>query len=291
MPNGSNKCQQYCGEKNQRLCKIILQSLRTIVFWEEKKETMLKETVAIAETEATPPVTTKVASNSTSFTNVLPQQNPDQEISKEHAITHVQTVSFNATTQSTPLPTAIKGDIENPSTTLKITKSPSTVSTDIDSLVNTETTVTDEDFGLDDNFGSADKPPIKTADEDPQSYEVGDEVDKEEKGTDKQAEGIPVETQKTLPTYDVPSEIDGDPINTHFLFYFIAFVVLSACGYLIFMRRKYLIALVLEGRTNSSRRRSNSFRERPASGNYRKLVNNLEEAITSNSVKNSNVIY
>ena len=208
-------------------------------------------------------------------------------------------VSLDATTQSATTATTIKSDTEKTVLPLsassgvgpKTTKFPSTVSTDIDSSLNTDTTVIDEDFGLDDNFGSADKPPIKTADEDPQSYEVGDEVDKEEKSMDDKQVEQNVETQNTVPSYDASSETDSDPINTHFLFYFIAFVILSACGYLMFMRRKYLIALVLEGRTSSSRRRSNSFRERPSSGNYRKLVNNLEEAITSNSVKNSNVIY
>jgi hypothetical protein len=300
---GSNNCEQYCSGENLYLCKIILQSLRTIISWEEKKEKMLKETVVITETESSPPPVTKAAtpnppSKKDSITTPAGRQNPTQQ---GNGTSKVKEVSFSldATTQSATSATTIKSDTENTIPPLsassgvgsKTTKFPSTVSTDIDSSANTDTTVTDEDFGLDDTFGSADKPPIKTADEDPQSYEVGDEVDKEEKSIDNQAEKNPVETQKTVPSYDGSSETDRDPINTHFLFYFIAFVILSACGYLMFMRRKYLIALVLEGRTSSSRRRSNSFRERPSSGNYRKLVNNLEEAITSNSVKNSNVIY
>nr|CAH0105334.1 unnamed protein product [Daphnia galeata] len=292
---GSNNCEQYCSGENLYLCKIILHSLRTIISWEEKKETMLKEMVVITETES-PPTVTKAAtpnppSKKDSITTPAGQQNPTQQGNGTLKVKEVSSV--DATTQSATTATTIKSDTEKLSASSgvgpKTTKFPST---DIDSLVNTDTTVTDEDFGLDDTFGSADKPPIKTADEDPQSYEVGDEVDKEEKSMDdKQVEQNPVETQKAVPSYDASSETDSDPINTHFLFYFIAFVILSACGYLMFMRRKYLIALVLEGRTSSSRRRSNSFRERPSSGNYRKLVNNLEEAITSNSVKNSNVIY
>ena len=295
---GSNNCEQYCSGENRYLCKIILQSLRTIISWEEKKEKMSKETVVITETES--PVTTAATPNppskKDSITTPAGQQNPTQ---KGNGTSKVKEVSLDATTQSATTATTIKSDTEKTVLPLsassgvgpKTTKFPSTVSTDIDSSLNTDTTVIDEDFGLDDNFGSADKPPIKTADEDPQSYEVGDEVDKEEKSMDDKQVEQNVETQNTVPSYDASSETDSDPINTHFLFYFIAFVILSACGYLMFMRRKYLIALVLEGRTSSSRRRSNSFRERPSSGNYRKLVNNLEEAITSNSVKNSNVIY
>ena len=302
LPNYSDNCEQYCSKDNQNLCKIILQSLRTIVFWEEKKEnSLLNETVANVETESTLLITVKAASNLSLSTNPpssgasVIQTGADQTMQKGNNVPQVKNISLNLThlTLSATIPTTIKIDTKKVSLSEvpKTTKSPSAVSTDSDSSVNTETTITDEDFGLDDNFGSADKPPIKTADEDPQSYEVGDDMDKEEKGTDKQDERIPVETQKTVPSYDLSTEIDGDPINTHFLFYFIAFVILSACGYLMFMRRKYLIALVLEGRSNSSRRRSSSLRERPSSGNYRKLVNNLEEAITSNSVKNSNVIY
>ncbi|XP_046441507.1 uncharacterized protein LOC124192335 [Daphnia pulex] len=309
LPNESDNCEQYCSKENQNLCKIILQSLRTIVFWEEKKENQLKETVAKdVETESTPTVAVKAAFNPSPLNQNLTEtpvvkQDEDQPIQEGNKVSPAKNISLSTPTLSaTTTTTSTKMDTEknqfplipkaSSSEVPKTTKSPSTVSTVSDPpSLNTETTVTDEDFGLDDNFGSADKPPIKTADEDPQSYEVGDDMDKEEKGMDKQDERIPVETQKTVPSYDLPSEIDGDPINTHFLFYFIAFVILSACGYLMFMRRKYLIALVLEGRSNSSRRRSSSLRERPSSGNYRKLVNNLEEAITSNSVKNSNVIY
>ncbi len=304
LPNESDNCEQYCSKENQNLCKIILQSLRTIIFWEEKKENLLKETVTNGETESTSPVAVKAASNLSSSnqnsneTQTVFKLDAEQPIQEGNKVSQEKNIPLN-----TPTPSAntIKSDTEKTQLPLiskvsssevpKTTKSPSTVSTDSDSSVNTETTVIDEDFGLDDNFGSADKPPIKTADEDPQSYEVVDDMDKEEKGMDKQDERTPVETQKTVSSYDLPSEIDGDPINTHFLFYFIAFVIVSACGYLMFMRRKYLIALVLEGRSNSSRRRSSSLRERPSTGNYRKLVNNLEEAITSNSVKNSNVIY
>lgn len=92
-------------------------------------------------------------------------------------------------------------------------------------------------------------------------------------------------------SYDSQSEIDEDPVNTHFIFYFLAFVVISVCGYLLYQRRYRIIALVLEGRGGSARRRARAPRSRGSSGSYHKLVNNLEEAITSHSVKNSNVVY
>lgn len=87
-----------------------------------------------------------------------------------------------------------------------------------------------------------------------------------------------------------------EPEDTHFLLYFITFALVTIGGYVIYMRRNRIIALVIQGRgASSSRRRasrSSSRDSRPSGGSYRKLVNNLEEVITSSqSVKNSNVIY
>lgn len=309
LSNGSQEhCNQYCGENKQPLCKIILQSLRTIVSLEEKKENLLADTGANADTDLLMATTSKLAFNPISSTDLsttkppaIVQQNVIEPVPQGPAL-QIKNGTLNSTTQSTNLTAIIPMKINNEKPVLPLDsnastqpsnktpmKSPSTVATDLDTSSATEATVTDEDFGLDD-FGSADKPPIKSA-EDPPSYEDGDDPNKEEKELNKEDIGVPMETQNAVHTYDSSSEMDADPINTHFLFYFIAFVVLSASGYLMFMRRKYLIALVLEGRFNSNRRRSNLFRERPSSGSYRKLVNNLEEAITSNSVKNSNVIY
>ncbi|XP_059350744.1 uncharacterized protein LOC130685642 [Daphnia carinata] len=291
------QCIQYCGGNKQPLCKIILQSLRTIVSLEEKKE-HLADTSTNGDTDLT-------ASNGnlssypsltdppTIKTTVIVQQS-QTERNVQGMTSQNNKESLNSTTQSISTVTPVTINNETPAMSSVLsnkthTKSPSTVATYIETSSATEVTVTDEEFGLDDF--SADKPPIKPADEDPPLYEDGDEALKEEKELNKEEERIPNETQKAVHNYDSSSDTDADPVNTHFLFYFIAFAVLSASGYLVFIRRKYLIALVLEGRSNSSRRRSSSFRERPSSGSYRKLVNNLEEAITSNSVKNSNVIY
>lgn len=121
-----------------------------------------------------------------------------------------------------------------------------------------------------------------------------DEEDNAEKDMDK-----PVEVQNTVQdkpskpdqSYDPQSEIDEDPTNTHFLFYFMFFVVISVACYVVYQRRNRIIAFVIEGRSGqSSSRRRGSSRERPSSGSYRKL-NNLEDAISSQSIKNSNVIY
>jgi len=112
--------------------------------------------------------------------------------------------------------------------------------------------------------------------------------------------GLEITEEKTVTRASIQAEShshDSDrffeqPEDTHFLFYFISFATLSVCGYVIYIKRKRIIALIIEGRgqPSSSRRRSCSSRER--SGGYRKLVNNLEEVITSSqAVKHSNVIY
>ena len=112
--------------------------------------------------------------------------------------------------------------------------------------------------------------------------------------------GLESNEEKTVTKASIQAEShshDSDryfeqPEDTHFLFYFISFATLSACGYVIYIKRKRIIALIIEGRgqPSSSRRRSSSSRER--SGGYRKLVNNLEEVITSSqAVKHTNVIY
>ncbi len=86
-------------------------------------------------------------------------------------------------------------------------------------------------------------------------------------------------------TYDtrIP-DVDDGPVNTHFLFYFLAFVVLSVTSYIVYQRRNRIIALVVEGRSgpsSSGRRKSiaawevNDLR-RVVEGSYRKLVNNIE---------------
>jgi len=86
------------------------------------------------------------------------------------------------------------------------------------------------------------------------------------------------------------NEFLDDPEDTHFLVYFIVFVTLTVACYILYVRRNRFLALFIEGRNgSSSRRRSVS---RPSSTGYRKLVNNLEEVITSSqSVSKSNVIY
>lgn len=93
---------------------------------------------------------------------------------------------------------------------------------------------------------------------------------------------------KPLNSVESLSEID-EPENTHFLLYFLTFVVLSATGYVLYQRRGRVFAYLVGGR--GTRRRSSSARGVNRSGSYKKLVNNLEEAMASSSVKNTNVIY
>ena len=143
----------------------------------------------------------------------------------------------------------------------------------------------------DDQEGLLPEDEIPKSDTEPNQYDE----DNAEKDMEK-----PVDVKNTVPekpskpdqSYDSQSEIDEDPTNTHFLFYFLAFVVISVVCYVVYQRRNRIIALVVEGRSGpNGRRRGSSTRERPSSGSYRKLVNNLEEAISSQSVKKSNVIY
>jgi len=98
---------------------------------------------------------------------------------------------------------------------------------------------------------------------------------------------------KPVNSVESVSEID-EPENTHFLLYFLTFVALSATGYVLYQRRGRIFTYLVGGR--GSRRRSSSSSSTRAggvnrSGSYKKLVNNLEEAMASSSVKNSNVIY
>ena len=154
----------------------------------------------------------------------------------------------------------------------------------------------DNEDGLDDLEGGMEEPPKSTDEISKSEPEFPDDEDDGEKDMEPGPEETGKVPDKPLkPKFESHSEIEvEEPVDTHFLFYFMAFVVLSVVGYVVYQRRGRIIALVIEGRSGPStgRRRSNSARgERPTSGSYRKLVNNLEEAISSHSVKNSNVIY
>jgi len=77
-----------------------------------------------------------------------------------------------------------------------------------------------------------------------------------------------------------------DPESSNFISYFFVLTIITICGYLIFYNKKKLIALCLEGRRGRStgrRSRSGSRSGRSSSAQYRKLDNNLEEAMGPNS--------
>lgn len=296
---GYNKdiCTETCNIKKP-VCKITLQSLRTIVSWEEEKEK--KESVNNAE-----PTDMPDANNKSAQTNKVKSEQIQQPLRAS-----VSEVSSNQPTQTAEsahdiLPQTETGETSVSSTDKKPTNPPvpakkenvinaiSTPESDGASPAFPETTLTQE------YEDGGEKPPVRMEDEDPQIFDEDpldprnngiEDEDDPEKGMAKTADGETGGIKQPAQSFP-PTELDNDDLNTHFLFYFIAFVVLSVCGYLMYVRRKHIVALVIEGRTRSGRRRSNSLRERSSAGSYRKLVNNLEEAISSSSVKNSNVIY
>ena len=85
---------------------------------------------------------------------------------------------------------------------------------------------------------------------------------------------------------------DEQAIETQstFFSYFVAFTILCIVGYLVFHNKKKIIALVLEGRRRNPSSRGGA--RRSSSAQYRKLDNNLEEAMADNSDDNlRHVIY
>merc|ERR1712080_30601 len=97
------------------------------------------------------------------------------------------------------------------------------------------------------------------------------------------------------PFDDHMNAIHEDPESSNFMTYFFAMTLFTICAYLIFYNKKKLIALILEGRRGRStgrRSRSGSRSGRNSSAQYRKLDNNLEEAMGPNSSSSySQVIY
>lgn len=293
FPHSNDTCVKHCAGVNEiPVCKIILQSLRTIVFWEEAKER--SENINNSDGTDSQPNAVIPAAVLPNPTQLSVAQNSTQEV-QETSTSDIRTTPANPPTKPTAIPTtnesktvtsekipittvSLVDEKQNGSPTLAISSSSAVPSDDLEEM---------GDF----DFNAVDKPP-KSEDEDQLLGDSINDEDDADKDMEKQVDINPDlnESPKPVQSYDPPFETDSDPINTHFIFYFIAFVVLSACGYLMYMRRKQIFAMVVEGRS-SSRRRSNSLRDRPSSGSYRKLVNNLEEAITSSSVKNTNVIY
>jgi len=84
---------------------------------------------------------------------------------------------------------------------------------------------------------------------------------------------------------------DEETIETQsaFLSYFVAFTVLCIISYICWHNKKKIIALILEGRRRNPSGRGG---RRSSSAQYRKLDNNLEEAMADNSDDNlRHVIY
>lgn len=254
-------CEQVCSS-SIRLCQIILQSLKTITSKAktgvvDKQLKQLPESkleVTVSPSTAKAPSSTPTSATNTSNQHLL--LTTDNKIPKAP-------VNPEGTEDKPVIQTTAK-DTENKDW------SPSNMSPD----------GADEDL-----LDEMEKP--DPSDDD---LDIADK-DSEVVGNKLNNDAFVGTPTKPSQSYDSESEIDEDPVNTHFIFYFLAFVAISVCGYLLYQRRNRIIALVLEGRGGPGRRRGRSSRSRGSSGSYHKLVNNLEEAITSHSVKNSNVVY
>jgi len=78
------------------------------------------------------------------------------------------------------------------------------------------------------------------------------------------------------------NHMDEEALQTQsqFFSYFVLFTIICIVGYIIYFNKKKILALILEGRRKNSGGRST---RRSSSAQYRKLDNNLEEAMADNS--------
>jgi len=80
----------------------------------------------------------------------------------------------------------------------------------------------------------------------------------------------------------IDNHMDEEALETQsqFFSYFVLLTILCIVGYIIYFNKKKILALLLEGRRKNSGGRSS---RRGSSAQYRKLDNNLEEAMADNS--------
>jgi len=325
-------CQEICSGNSQHLCRIFIQGLRTVYEWEEDPKGLrddqqqnlnmgadsqlepssnnpdpfedknvasdnqgsipnelplaqrLSEAQIIEST--TPATTTPVPVSDLAATTTQPATKPATQPVTSTAAT---TAMLRTTTLSAAEPA--KTSSTAPSGTPKAT--PLTFQPEQEmpapGLTSTEMEEPQPDSDPDLTIPMADLPDA----EGPYSDE-----DNAEKGMEAEGHENLANPMRNEPATGFVNDSDhmDEPEDTHFLLYFITFALVTIGGYVIYMRRNRIIALVIQGRgASSSRRRasrSSSRDSRPSGGSYRKLVNNLEEVITSSqSVKNSNVIY
>lgn len=359
-----NQCNNLCSGDNKRACEIILQSLRTIIYWEEVKKTGQEDSIGpavelSASETSTPPLSSSDNASDITGTHVssnvqLPRNattasdrpagdrtgdknnpnsaSPNDGVGMKKSEPPNNPIAEKASTSSSKASVSVSNQISTTPLTNKSIEAGVSATSATEAPKNSgkmeskpfgqspvgsvdgektdgqqrkpDTTSNVEAASKDDDY-EMEQPPELSFDEDikrPGVNEFLDDEDDGEKGMTFDEER-PEEISHKPALSDDPhpdshssgiGDIDSDPLNTHFLFYFMAFVVLSVIGYLVYQRRNRIVALVIEGRSgpsSSHRRRSTSGRDRSSSCSYRKLANNLEEAITSNSVKKSNVIY
>ncbi|XP_037093415.1 trans-Golgi network integral membrane protein 1-like [Pollicipes pollicipes] len=96
--------------------------------------------------------------------------------------------------------------------------------------------------------------------------------------------GVPAQDEQPGVGPYAPLKAQGGDSN--FFAYFLTAVVLCIIFYLMFHNKQKILALIIEGRSPSGRRR-------PHSSQYRKLDNSLEEVISSQQRQeiSSNIIY
>lgn len=92
----------------------------------------------------------------------------------------------------------------------------------------------------------------------------------------------PTMTDEVKETIALDNHMDDEAlqVQSQFFSYFVAFTIICIIAYFIYFNKKKILALLLEGRRKNSGGRSN---RRSSSAQYRKLDNNLEEAMADNS--------
>ena len=325
IPMSETKCTEACDGDHLYLCRMILQGLKTVEKWENLKDHP-------EDSKYSPSNEGEVAQGNDSKAQLVPEQNasnstvqsPSTVVSQNLTIvepkdaTATAQIQKPATTDNGSIQKGTKSDNSSNASSAAVTVPPGVPSKQLspDPKTNSAEQESKAQQETQQSPTSEAKETANTSDvQQLKSDEVDDlEKEKERKDeeslTDLDSEAYPPdeddsdigmdEAEQTAvkpppqkeESHSPPTsnEFLDEPEDTHFLVYFIVFVTLTVACYILYVRRNRFLALFIEGRNgSSSRRRSVS---RPSASGYRKLVNNLEEVITSSqSVSKSNVIY
>jgi len=350
-------CNNSCHQENNRLCQMILQGFKTVIYWESLKETDVagadvngaedntKTTTKIIPDAPIPdsvPKNTEVSNSETiPKSNSFVQDTGIASKQLDKGLEMDEQLKLKKNTTDTPKLEPVQGTapplmgntfgkdaVETVKTASELKTQPPPTKASPTSASNLNGMAKTEDEGKPLESSVKDEPNVDVLPQSPTQvfiippandkkfaeditivenvskyddhYDMADPEDGEDDIVQPLTDGseetnfgetrAPLVPKSPKPVNSVESlsEID-EPENTHFLLYFLTFVVLSATGYVLYQRRGRVFTFLVGGR--GSRRRSSAGRGVNRSGSYKKLVNNLEEAMASSSVKNSNVIY